>query len=368
MIATVLAVGCVAFAEKDGATPVAVRCEGRIGREGYGAPNWWLERLNGRRRLVAESGGKYDLVMLGDSITHNFDMRRDDPGRPGPGHAALKEIERVHTVLNCGYSGDGYEHVLWRVRNGELEGVRAGTIMLLVGTNNRHGNPEETARGIRAILDELIVRQPQARILLLAIFPCGSSADDPGRRVNERVNEIIRSYADGSRVIWIDLREKFLDAQGDTEWIMPDRLHPTAKGYEDIWLPAILRHMQMELPLTGSAKSVGWDAEPFTVGDIRWDAWYGESEDKDETTAQEVIKTLSPERYHWRLPFLQRWGRTVPFALTAESLGSWSARSTLRPIMASTTGLSSSITRAFASIMAFRATFAPRTAAASGFA
>ena len=243
MVAAAMATVGAAFAENAIPTSIVIRCEGRIGREGYGAPNWWLERLNERRQQVVQSGGKYDLVMLGDSITHNFDMRRDNPDRPGPGHAALKEIERTHTVLNCGYSGDGYEHVLWRVRNGELEGVRAGTIMLLIGTNNRYGNPEETALGIRAILDELAVRQPQARILLLAIFPCGASSDDPGRRKNERVNEIIHGYADGSRVIWIDLREKFLDAQGDTNWIMPDRLHPIAKGYEDFWLPVILCHL-----------------------------------------------------------------------------------------------------------------------------
>lgn len=227
-----------------GPRPITVRCAGRIGREGYGTANWWLERLNERRRLVALSGGKYDLVMLGDSITHNFDMRRDNPDRPGPGHAALMEIGRTHTVLNCGYSGDGYEHLLWRIRNGELEGVKARCIMINIGTNNRQGNPKETALGVRAILDELAVRQPQARVLLMAIFPCGANADDPGRRKNERVNEIIRGYADGTRIVWIDLSKAFLDARGDTEWIMPDRLHPTARGYEEIWLPAILRHLE----------------------------------------------------------------------------------------------------------------------------
>ena len=62
------------------------------------------------------------------------------------------------------------------------------------------------------------------------------------------------------------------------------------------------------LPVAKPVQPAGWDAEPFTVGAIRWDAWYGESEDKDDTTAQEVIKTLSPERYRWRLPFFAEVG------------------------------------------------------------
>ena len=75
--------------------------------------------------MIAESGDEYDLVMLGDSITHNFDMTRADPTKPGAGHNAFLELERKYKVLNCGYSGDGYQHLLWRIRNGELEGVKA---------------------------------------------------------------------------------------------------------------------------------------------------------------------------------------------------------------------------------------------------
>ena len=61
---------------------------------------------------------------------------------------------------------------------------------------------------------------------------------------NEEVNAIIKSYADGEKVIWVDFNAKFLDAKGDTEWIMPDRLHPNATGYREIWLPAVLPHFK----------------------------------------------------------------------------------------------------------------------------
>ena len=62
--------------------------------------------------------------------------------------------------------------------------------------------------------------------------------------VNEQVNEIIKGYANGQKVIWVDFNSKFLDENGDTKWIMPDRLHPNAQGYAEIWMPAVLPHFK----------------------------------------------------------------------------------------------------------------------------
>lgn len=223
--------------------PVKIRCESRIGREGYGAYNWWLERLNERRRLVRESGGVFDVVFLGDSITHNFGPRPEKP-ETAPGEASWRLLTNEFSVLNCGYSGDGYQHVLWRIRNGELDGVEAKCFMLLVGTNNAGNAPSETAAGICAILNELKLRQPQAKILLLAVFPRGADEKDYARGKNRQVNALIRSFADGDRVFWVDLWDRFLDEKGDTRWIMPDRLHPNGDGYARVWLPAVLPHFR----------------------------------------------------------------------------------------------------------------------------
>ena len=77
----------------------------------------------------------------------------------------------------------------------------------------------------------------------MPIFPRGGSPTDARRLKNEKVNGIIRGYADGERVVWVDFNEKFLDANGDTKWVMPDRLHPNGKGYE-IWLDAVLPHFE----------------------------------------------------------------------------------------------------------------------------
>ena len=110
--------------------------------------------------------------------------------------------------------------------------------MRMVGTNNsRSDPPEEIAEGIRCILDVIAEKPPQARPILLPIFPRGENVADKRRMCNEKVNEIIRDYADVNKVIWLDFNSRFLDGNGDTKWIMPDRLHPDSDGYR-IWMEA----------------------------------------------------------------------------------------------------------------------------------
>ena len=209
--------------------PVTAYPATRIRSEGYGAKDWWLDRLMRNRNQIADAKGEIDVVMLGDSITHNWE---------GPGAASLAELRKTYTVLDAGYSGDRTEHLLWRIRNGELDGYKAKAVTLMIGTNNRQ-RAEEVAAGIKSILDTIAQKQPQAKVLLMPIFPRGANAADRKRVVNDAVNAKIKAFADGQKVIWLDFNAKFLDAQGNTKWIMPDCLHPNAAGYADIWLPAL---------------------------------------------------------------------------------------------------------------------------------
>jgi len=108
----------------------------------------------------------------------------------------------------------------------------------MIGTNNtsvRKDPPEQTAAGIYAILTTLHTRLPQTKILLLAVFPRGWSANDPLRLVNQALNERLRTYADQRQVLFLDLGPRFLDKAGRlSEEVMPDALHPSERGYR-LW-------------------------------------------------------------------------------------------------------------------------------------
>ena len=90
--------------------------------------------------------------------------------------------------------------------------------------------PEAIAAGIRKVLDVIAKKQPQAKVLLLPIFPFGSSPQDAKRVNNEKANAIIKGFADGKSVIWVDFGEKFLDEKGDNVKWMPDHCHPNDSG------------------------------------------------------------------------------------------------------------------------------------------
>ena len=205
-------------------------------------PNWWALRHEAKIREAASHGGEIDLVFLGDSITHNWE------GARGPGSAyggkQLAAFREKYSVLCLGYGGDDTRNVLWRIENGELDGYRAKCVMLMVGTNNEGDAPEDTAKGIRRILDVIAEKQPGAKVLLVSIFPRGQTPDDKYRKLNERVNAIIRGFADGERVIWCDFGKRYLEPDGTiTKETMPDFLHPRESGYA-IWAEEVAPHFR----------------------------------------------------------------------------------------------------------------------------
>ena len=218
--------------------PLALHPTTRIRSEGYGKFDWWLDRALAKRNQIAESKGEIDLVFFGDSITHNWENQ---------GAASLEELRKTYSVLDIGYSGDRTEHLIWRGQNGELDGYKAKCIMLLIGTNNtwhRQDKAADIAAGIERILGIIAGKQPQAKVLLLPIFPFGKEATHPYRAQNAKANELIRKLADGQRVIWVDFTDKFLDESGNSAKWMPDGCHPNAAGYREIWLPAVLPYFK----------------------------------------------------------------------------------------------------------------------------
>ena len=141
---------------------------------------------------------------------------------------------------NFGIGGDRTQHVLYRLQNGELEGVSPKVFVLMIGTNNLGGNKnDEIVAGNKAIVDEMLKKNPNAKVLLLGIFPRWISKDN--HAIQPRIKEInaeLAKLADGKKITFLDIGEKFLINGELTTEVMPDGLHPNAKGYQ-IWADAI---------------------------------------------------------------------------------------------------------------------------------
>lgn len=217
---------------------LATRPVTRIRQKSWRGEDWWGDRMIRNRNAIADRRGKIDLVFAGDSITHFWE---DNGGRE---YAALTNR---YSILDIGYGGDQTQDLLWRLENGELDGYRAKGVMLMIGTNNNgipSYNPKETAAGIRACLDVIRRKQPQAKVWLLRHLPRavgttdGAVAQDSADMRNAATDEIVRTFADGKAVVWIDLYEKFVQKGHIPKDLMADYIHPTEKGYA-IWRKAM---------------------------------------------------------------------------------------------------------------------------------
>jgi lysophospholipase L1-like esterase len=181
--------------------------------------------------LDVAKAGNIDLLFVGDSITDGWRNR---------GVEVWKTQFVPLKAENFGIGGDTTQGVLWRMQNGELEGFTAKLIVLMLGTNNINRNQNaDIAEGDRLIVEEFKKRQPQAKVLILGIFPRGVEATNPYRASIREINGMLAKLADNTRVFYMDIGEKFLTADGTlTAEIMPDALHPNAMGYQ-IWADAI---------------------------------------------------------------------------------------------------------------------------------
>jgi len=159
---------------------------------------------------VISKKGEAELVFLGDSITHGWE---------GKGKAIWEKHWAPLRAANFGIGGDRTEHVPWRLEHGNFDGLKPKAIVLMIGTNNtgHQGRPqkeldgavyqctaEQTADGIKAILGQLRKKCPDAKILVLGIFPRGANNDDKFRQQNEATNAIVKGFADGQKVFFLD--------------------------------------------------------------------------------------------------------------------------------------------------------------------
>jgi len=214
---------CGVFAQNSAVQPVS--------KEGK-----WLER---HESLTAQAQqGGIDLLFLGDSITYGWQTE---------GQAVWQERYAPRHAANFGIGGDRTQHILWRIQNGELDGIKPKVVVLKIGTNNR-GQEKDTGKvrnttpevieGVTAVVKALRAKLPNSKILLLAIFPRGEKGE-PSREQLLVINSALAKLDNGKRVKFLDIGSKFLEPDGTlSKAIMPDLIHLSKKGYQ-IWADAM---------------------------------------------------------------------------------------------------------------------------------
>ena len=150
---------------------------------------WWRARHNAVLERLRQP--PVDLLLIGDSITQDLERRGPLPQQDfGP---VWNRFYAPRNAVNLGFKGDSTAHLLWRLQNGELDGIAPKAAQLLIGANNFgrvRWRAADTFTGIEAILAELRRRLPRMRIILLSVLPSRRSA-----WVDEQTLEVNRLLA-----------------------------------------------------------------------------------------------------------------------------------------------------------------------------
>ena len=153
--------------------------------------------------------GDIDLVFFGTTATEMWWW-------PNRGRAAWDQAFGSLKAANFGSQGSHFESLVWRMRNGELDGYRAKLCVLQFGPGDSSiadpSAPERHAEfvaGYASVIAEIRARQPQAKILLLAGFPRGQLSREPWRAIADMNAAVFAELADDETVFYADIGERF---------------------------------------------------------------------------------------------------------------------------------------------------------------
>jgi beta-glucosidase len=204
---------------------------------------------DGRFRKMHESflargkSGPIDLLFIGDSITAGWTKAPH----------VWEHYFGKYQPANFGIGGDQTQHVIWRIENGELDGIKPKVVVLMLGTNNTGAHTaDEIFAADQKIIQMIRAKIPETKVLVLAIFPRGPRKNaqgvvtdtvvaDAGKRMEiiNAVNARLAKLDDGKNVRFLDINARFLADDGRIpSIIMPDQLHPNAAGYQ-LWAEAM---------------------------------------------------------------------------------------------------------------------------------
>jgi len=188
------------------------------------------------------------VVLIGDSITHFWGGQNPSSNHINGPNAWERVFSGLRT-MNMGFGWDRTQNVLWRLRQGEFEGINPYWVVLLIGTNNltgtanaRANTPQEIAEGIDAICRVIHERSPRSHIVLMAILPRGEQPGSPFRQPIQETNQLLaQRYAVDASVTYLDIGTKLLAPDGSLPAkLIPGGTHPSDAGYQ-IWADALMQ-------------------------------------------------------------------------------------------------------------------------------
>jgi lysophospholipase L1-like esterase len=199
---------------------------------------WWKARFEAKQAELHRMG-RVDLLWLGDSITQDFESAGPEDWRNF--RPVWDRFYGGRNAINLGFRGDATAHLLWRIENGETDGIHPRLAIVLIGANNfghLHWPAKPTLVGIETIVTTLHQRLPATKILLLGVLPSIRSVwvDENTAELN---HDLAARYGGGADplVIYKDLSSLFLKAGQvdpdrflDPHLVHPDPpLHPSAQ-------------------------------------------------------------------------------------------------------------------------------------------
>ncbi|SHK04791.1 Lysophospholipase L1 [Rubritalea squalenifaciens DSM 18772] len=196
----------------------------------------WHQRHKAVLELVKKKQ-KVDLVFIGDSVTHMFGG--EPKSSVAIGHKVWSQYYGQRNAINLGFGWDRTQNVLWRIQNGELEGIHPKVVVLMIGTNNltgtknaRANTPEEIVEAIHLICETIHDQLPDSKVLLLSVLPRKNPKHlEPIREINKLLSELPeRDYR-----TFLDMSSEFADQNGHFgDKLRRDDVHPNQAGYE-VW-------------------------------------------------------------------------------------------------------------------------------------
>jgi lysophospholipase L1-like esterase len=194
---------------------------------------WWQER---HKHILAEIKSRpVDLIFIGDSITNQYE--RD-------GYKTVwRRFYSDRNAVNLGFGGDTTGNVLWRLENGELQGIHPKVAVVLIGTNDtrtyRSDMIQQTVAAIEKTVSAVHAHCPSSQVLLLGILPTSVSATKTN--ADRSINGILAANYNNSRFVTvIDIGDVFmkngvLDSSlfFESQMTPPgEAIHPNPRGQE----------------------------------------------------------------------------------------------------------------------------------------